>query len=75
MTSIHIYAPGGYYIGQIRYRGARRWETKTGRCKTAKRAMAKAVMSMGPHHHRARVLFITNCGYYEPVLMMECVRK
>lgn len=71
---VHIYAPRGHYIGQVRLFGHQKWETVTGRCKTAKNAMAKAVLSMTPNHKRARVLFIVDNGYYEPSIVMECNR-
>lgn len=70
---VHIHAPGGYYIGQVRLYGHRRWRTVTGRCKTGESAMAKAASQMRGHH-RSRVLFITHCGYYEPIQIMECKR-
>ena len=70
---IHINAPRGHYIGQVRRRGGRRWITVTGRCRTGESAMAKAAPKMRGMH-RARVLFIDNSGWYEPTFVMECAR-
>ena len=72
MTSIiHIHAPKGYYIGQVKGYGERRWTTVTGRCRTYISAMRKAIASMGGMH-RARVLFLAD--WYEPNIVMECKR-
>lgn len=72
--SYHIYAPRGYYIGQIRKAGGRRWTTVTGQCRKDIAAMASAVKKMVPGYTKARVLFITRNGYFEPILVMECSR-
>ena len=72
MTSVHIHAPKGYYIGQVRPYGARRWLTVTGRCRSDTAAMASAVRQMHSGDKRARVLFCAD--WYEPTLMMECAR-
>lgn len=74
MTVVHIHAPKGYYLGQVRLYGHRKWETVTGERDTAENAMAQAVMSMTEHHKRARVLFITYDGWYEPNIVMEAHR-
>jgi hypothetical protein len=73
MTLIHINIPRGYYIGQVRAFGYRRWKTITGHCRTAEAAMSKATAKM-KGYHRARVLFIDNSGWYEPTIIMEAKR-
>lgn len=72
MTRIHIHAPKGHYIGQVRLYGHRKWQTVTGRCTRAELAMADAVQQMSERHKRARVLFIAD--WYEPVVVMEANR-
>ena len=74
MSYVHIHAPRGYYIGQIRLYGHQRWQTVTGKCRSDTSAMAKAVEKMTPDHKRARVLFITYDGWYEPSITMEAQR-
>lgn len=73
MSVIHINIHRGHYIGQVRRRGAQRWSTVTGRCKTGESAMAKAATKMRGMQ-RARVLFIDGSGWYAPTLVMECSR-
>ena len=73
-TFIHINIPRGYYIGQVRRYGAKRWRTVTGHCKTDKGAMERAVASMQRDDKRARVLFIDRSGWYEPTICMEASR-
>ena len=68
MSYIHIHAPRGEYIAQIRLRGHKLWET-VGKSKNAKAAMIRAVNKMGENHKRARVLFCAD--WYEPVIVME----
>lgn len=72
MSRVHIHAPKGYYIGQIRLYGCRQWKTVTGRCQSDTAAMASAVRTMTTNYKRARVLYCAD--WYEPVLMMECAR-
>lgn len=74
MTLVHINIPRGHYIGQVRRRGARRWRTVTGKCRSETAAMAKAAIAMGRDDKRARVLFIDNSGWYEPHVCMEAAR-
>ena len=69
---IHIHAPKGHYIGQVRLYGHRKWQTVTRRCTRAELAMADAVKHMSERHQRARVLFIAE--WYEPNVVMECKR-
>lgn len=71
--NLHICRPCGYYLGQIRRAGARRWQTVTGRCQSAESAMSRATARM-QHMKRARVLFIDDCGYYEPHIVLEAKR-
>lgn len=71
-TLVHIHAPKGHYIGQVRLYGHRKWKTVTVPCTRAEQAMATAVHFMSADHHRARVLFITD--WYEPTIVMECKR-
>lgn len=76
MTDIHIHInrPSGYYIGQVRRYGARRWQGVTGKLKTAERALSLAASDMDGFH-RVRVLFIDTSGYYDPRVVMEAKRK
>lgn len=74
MSQVHIHAPPGYFLGQVRRRGAQRWQTVTGKCRSDTSAMAKAVSAMERYHKRARVIWVTTCGYYEPNVVMECSR-
>lgn len=70
--SLHIHAPAGVYIGQIRKRGHRLWETVGKSRKSAKPAMIAAINAMGPDHKRARVLWCSD--YYDPNVVMELSR-
>jgi hypothetical protein len=40
---IHVNIARGHYIGQVRRRGARRWNTVTCECRSGQNAMALAV--------------------------------
>jgi hypothetical protein len=71
-TLVHIHAPKGHYIGQVRRYGHQKWETVTMPTQRAELAMANAVQSMSADHHRARVLFIAD--WYEPNVVMEAKR-
>lgn len=73
MTIVHINRPSGHFIGQIRKPYARRWQTVTGRCKSAGSAMGRAVERMHSVDH-ARVLFIDDSGWYEPHHVIEASR-
>ena len=73
-TLVHILRASGHYVGQVRRRGARRWETVTGKRATAERALAGAVLEMKDCHNRARALFIDASGWYEPHVAMEAKR-
>ena len=71
-TLVHIHAPKGHYIGQVRLYGHRKWETVTEKLSDAEVAMSLAVLAMKQSHKRARVLFIAD--WYEPNVVMECKR-
>lgn len=73
MTLVHILRARGYFIGQVRAYGHRRYLTVTGKCKTPEAAMSKATAKM-EGYHRARVLFIDTSGWYEPNVAMEAKR-
>ena len=68
MTYIHIQAPRGEYIAQIRLRGHKLWEN-VGKRRNARSAMIADINKMGPDHKRARVLFCAE--WYDPVIVME----
>lgn len=74
MTPAHIHAPKGYFLGQVRRKGANRWETVTGRCRSDISAMSKAILNMTRHHKRARVIWVTTDGWYDPTVVMEASR-
>ena len=71
-TLVHIHAPNGHYIGQVRLYGHRKWETVTEKLSDAEVAMSLAVLAMKQSHKRSRVLFIVD--WYEPTIVMECKR-
>ncbi|MFY9327814.1 MAG: hypothetical protein WAO76_07325, partial [Georgfuchsia sp.] len=58
MSHLHICWKRGYYIGQLRGYGCRRWRTATGRCRSYQSALAGAAKKMRENDKRARVLFI-----------------
>lgn len=70
LNIIHICRPHGHYIGQVRRAGYRRWDTVTGKRWSAHHALAAAVLK-GKGMKRARVLFIDNSWYYDPLIVME----
>jgi hypothetical protein len=72
MRILHVYAPKGEYIGQVRRRGHRLWETVGKPSKTAEAAMIKALKGMTPEHKRARVLLCTE--WHDPHVLMELTR-
>jgi hypothetical protein len=73
-TLVHIHAPKGHYIGQVKRLWAKRWRTVTLNLLDAKTAMAIAVLRMDKEDSRARVLFVDTDGWYEPHVVMECKR-
>jgi len=72
--TIHVCVPRGYFVGQVRGIGCRKWRTVTGRCRDPRRALARAVCKMARDDKRARVLFIDRSGWYEPNLVMRASR-
>lgn len=73
ISNLHICWSRGYYVGQVRYAGCRRWDEVTGRCKSAESALSKAALKMHDMK-RARVLFVDSSGWYEPNVVMEAKR-
>lgn len=73
MIRVHICRPRGYFVGQVRGYGCRRWEDVTGRCRSAEAALSKAVRVMRGKH-RARALFVDTSGWYDPHVAMEASR-
>lgn len=73
ISNLHICWSRGYYVGQVREAGYRRWTTATGRCKSAESALSKAALKMHDMK-RARVLFVDSSGWYEPNIVMEAKR-
>lgn len=69
-VTVHINRPRGYYIGQVRRVGYQKWETVTKPRRSARHALAAAVLK-GKNRKRARVLFIDNSGWYDPHVVME----
>lgn len=69
----HILIPRGYYLGQTRRCGFRRWKTVTGKCRSGEAALSLAARKM-KGMHRARVLFVDTCGYYDPNIVLEAHR-
>ncbi len=73
-ANMHILRTSGYYLGQTRGYGCRRWRTVTHQCRTAERALALAVMRMTLHDKRARALYCPTGDtgtYYSPEVSME----
>lgn len=71
MTAVHILRPRGYYIGQVRAFGFRRWNTVTRACRTPETALQIIALKM-KGQKRGRVLFVDTSGYYDPHVSMEC---
>lgn len=72
-SNLHINWARGYYIGQVRSVGCRKWDTVTGRCQTAESALSRAALKMR-HRKRARALFVDTTGYYDPHVSIEATR-
>ena len=70
-ANVHICRPRGYYIGQLRGIGCRRWRTVTGHCRSDMGALRNAISKAGRDDKRARTLFIDRSGWYEPNLGAE----
>ena len=71
MTALHIYAPTGYYIGQVRREGCRNWRTVTRNNNSWRNAMAGAIRKMKEGDKRARVLWRDKEGWFGPEVIME----
>ncbi|MEX5363470.1 hypothetical protein WCE03_16765 [Pseudomonas guariconensis] len=71
MSSLHIHAPKGNYVAQVRRRGCRNWETLGQPTKSKATAANRAVTLMLAHENykRARVLFCAE--WYDPIVVME----
>jgi len=70
---LHLNVARGYWIGQVRSVGCRKWTTVTGRCSTPESALSRAVLRM-KGRKRSRALFIDISGYYDPHVSIEAVR-
>ena len=75
MTAPHIHAPRGHYLGQLKGFGCRKWRTVIKTRNSAKHALAGAVRKMTKNDKRARVIFCTDDGWYEPNVVMEASKK
>lgn len=71
---LQIHEPSGYFIGQVRKRGAKTWETVTGRCRSGEAALAKALLAMRPSDSRARALFVDRDDWYASRVFMEAAK-
>lgn len=71
ITNVHILRPRGYFIGQLRGIGCRKWRTVTGRCRSSLGALRHAISKARRDDKRARTLFIDRSGWYEPNLGAE----
>lgn len=67
--TLHIHAPEGDYVAQIKGYGCRIWETVGEPFNEPKAAMCAAVNAMTERHKRARVIFCA--PWYEPHIVME----
>lgn len=72
MSTLHIHAPSGIYIAQVRRRFERKWTQVGGEFKQKNRAHSTAAGNMVGDFVRARVLFCTD--WYEPTIVMEASR-
>ena len=64
--NLHIHAPKGKYIGQVR-----RWVTVYKSSTSPSTCLSRAALFLGSEYLFARVLFVTDCGYYDPIVVME----
>ena len=67
---IHVLMASGYYIGQIRDIGHRKFKTVTERCKSMEGALSKAA-AKAKAWHRIRVLLIDSNPYYGPTQVFD----
>lgn len=73
---IHVNKPSGYFIAQVKRFRARRWRTVDNerRHDSAVGALVAAVLAMKADDKRARVLWVTDDGWYDPDVRMEARR-
>ncbi|POA52088.1 MULTISPECIES: hypothetical protein [unclassified Pseudomonas] len=69
MSALHVHAPKGVYVAQIRRAFERKWTTVGGEFKQKHRAQATAAANMVGDFKRARVLFCAE--WYDPIIVME----
>ena len=67
--SVHIHAPGGVYIAQVRRLNERMWTQVGGNFSVKHRAQGAAAQNMVGEFKRARVLFCAE--WYDPIVVME----
>lgn len=72
MSRLHIHAPPGIYVAQVRRLFERRWTTVGDEFKQRDEAQAAAAKGLVDEFRRARVLFCAD--YYDPVIVMEASR-
>lgn len=70
---LHLNVARGYWVGQVRSVGCRKWTTVTGRCRSPESALSRALLRM-KRCKRYRALFIDTSGYYDPHVSIEAVR-
>jgi hypothetical protein len=66
---LHIHAPKGTYIAQVRRLFERKWTQVGGEFADKHRAQGMAAQNMVGDFKRARVLFCAE--YYDPIIVME----
>lgn len=72
-AGLHLNVARGYWIGQVRTAGCRKWDTVTGRCRSPESALSLAALSM-KGRKRARALFVDISGWYDPHVSIEAKR-
>lgn len=70
--SLHIHAPKGVYVAQVRKPYHKLWETVGPEFESGHDAEIAAIEGMTKEHKRARVLFCAE--WYDPILVMEASR-
>lgn len=68
MSDLHVHAPSGIYVAQIRRAFERKWTTVGVEFKQKHRAQAAAAANMVGDFRRARVLFCAE--WYDPIIVM-----
>ena len=66
---LHIHAPKGVYIAQVRRLFERKWTQVGGKYTDKHRAQSLAAGNMAGDFKRARVLFCAD--WYDPIVVME----